>query len=95
VTPSSLEVRGTQDPANAIATAARQRLDAMIVLDCTRLHSRSAQIVDLAATHRLPALYPYSSIRGGRAHQLRPRPARRRASRGGLRRQDLEGRQAG
>ena len=60
VTPSSLEVRGTQDPANAIATAARQRLDAMIVLDCTRLHSRSAQIVDLAATHRLPALYPYS-----------------------------------
>jgi ABC-type uncharacterized transport system substrate-binding protein len=60
VTPSSLEVRGTQDPAGAIATAVRQRLDAMLVLDCARLHSRSAQIVDLAATHRLPALYPYS-----------------------------------
>jgi putative ABC transport system substrate-binding protein len=60
VTPSSLEVRRSQDPADVIATAARQRLDAMIVLDCARLHSRSAQIVDLAATNRLPALYPYS-----------------------------------
>jgi putative ABC transport system substrate-binding protein len=60
VTPSSLEVRRSQDPADVIATAARQRLDAMIVLDCARLHSRSVQIVDLAATNRLPALYPYS-----------------------------------
>lgn len=60
VRPSSLEVRGTIDPAGAIAAAARERLDAMIVLDCARLHSRSAQIVDLAASNRLPALYPYS-----------------------------------
>ncbi len=30
------------------------------MLDCARLHSRSAQIVDLARANRLPALYPYS-----------------------------------
>ena len=60
VTPLSLAVSRTQDPASVIATAARQRLDAMLVLDCARLHSRSAQIVDLVATNRLPALYPYS-----------------------------------
>ena len=60
VRPTSLEVRGTIDPAAAIGAAARERLDAMIVLDCARLHSRSTQIVDLAASNRLPALYPYS-----------------------------------
>ena len=60
LTPSSLEVRGTPDPTDAIASAARQRLEAIIVLDCARLHSRAAQITDLAMANRLPALYPYS-----------------------------------
>ncbi len=60
LTPSSLEVRGEPDPTDAIASAARRRLEAIIVLDCARLHSRAAQITDLAMANRLPALYPYS-----------------------------------
>jgi putative tryptophan/tyrosine transport system substrate-binding protein len=52
-------VRGTLDPTGAFASAARQRLEAIIVLDCARLHSRAMQIVGLAAGSRLPALYPY------------------------------------
>ena len=56
LTPSSLEVRGTPDPTDAIASAARQRLEAIIVLDCARLHSRAAQITDLAMANRLPTL---------------------------------------
>jgi ABC-type uncharacterized transport system substrate-binding protein len=60
VRPASLPVRGTPDPTGAFASAAQQRLEAIIVLDCARLHSRAAQIVDLAMAKRLPALYPYS-----------------------------------
>ena len=60
VQPASLPVHGTPDPTRAFAAAAQQRLEAIIVLDCARLHSRSAQIVDLARENRLPALYPYS-----------------------------------
>lgn len=56
----SLPVRGTPDPTGVFASAAQQRLEAIVVLDCARLHARSAQIVDLARAHRLPALYPYS-----------------------------------
>jgi ABC-type uncharacterized transport system substrate-binding protein len=44
----------------AFASAGQQRIEALVVLDCARLHARAAQIVDLAMAHRLPALYPYS-----------------------------------
>ena len=60
VQPASLPVRGTLDPTGAFASAGQQRIEALVVLDCARLHARAAQIVDLAMTGRLPALYPYS-----------------------------------
>jgi putative tryptophan/tyrosine transport system substrate-binding protein len=66
VQPASLPVRGTPDPTRAFAAAAQQRLEALIVLDCARLHARAVQIVDVARTNRLPACTRTRSI---------PRPA--------------------
>ena len=57
---SSLEVRGPQDLASAFVSAARQRLEAIIVFDCSLLHPSAARITELSMKNRLPALYPYS-----------------------------------
>jgi putative tryptophan/tyrosine transport system substrate-binding protein len=60
VTLSSLEARGAQDLAAAFRSAARQRLEALIVFDCSRLHPSAAGITELSMKNRLPALYPFS-----------------------------------
>jgi putative tryptophan/tyrosine transport system substrate-binding protein len=57
---ASLEVRGGQDLASAFASAARQRFEAVIVLDCSQLNSNAARIAEFALENRMPALYPFS-----------------------------------
>jgi putative tryptophan/tyrosine transport system substrate-binding protein len=57
---ASLEVRGGQDLASAFALAARQRFEAVIVLDCSQLNSNAARIAEFALENRMPALYPFS-----------------------------------
>jgi putative tryptophan/tyrosine transport system substrate-binding protein len=57
---SSLEVRGPQDLASAFVSAARQRLEAIIVFDCSLLHPSAARITELSMENRLPALYPFA-----------------------------------
>jgi hypothetical protein len=39
---------------------AQSSVAAVIVFDCSRLHPSAARITELARTHRLPALYPFS-----------------------------------
>jgi putative tryptophan/tyrosine transport system substrate-binding protein len=58
---SSLEVRGPQDLTNAFASAVRQRVEAVIVFDCSLLHPSAARITELSMENRLPALYPFST----------------------------------
>jgi len=57
---SSLEARGFQDLASTFVAAARHRLEAVIVFDCSSLHPSAARITELSMRNRLPALYPYS-----------------------------------
>jgi ABC-type uncharacterized transport system substrate-binding protein len=95
VQPASLPVRGTPDPTRAFAAAAQQRLEALTVLDCARLHARAAQIVDLARTNRLPALYPYAIYPEAGGLMSYGPDLREGAPGGRLRGQDPEGRQAG
>jgi putative ABC transport system substrate-binding protein len=57
---ASLEVRSPQDLASAFGTAAKQRVQAVIVLDCSRLHPNAVRITGLSMKNHLPALYPYS-----------------------------------
>jgi hypothetical protein len=92
VTPSSLEVARDAGPGERDRDSGAPAVDAISCSTARAFTRDSAQIVDLAATHRLPALYPYSLSRGGRALQLRPRPCATAAHRAaGLRRQDPEG----
>jgi len=60
VKPSSLEIREAQDPASAFSLATRQRTEAIIVLDCSRLNTSPGRISELAMATRLPAMYPFS-----------------------------------
>jgi putative ABC transport system substrate-binding protein len=55
----SLEVRGPADLEGAFAAATRDRAEALVVLDCAPLNVRRVfqGIIDLAAMHRLPAMY--------------------------------------
>jgi putative tryptophan/tyrosine transport system substrate-binding protein len=55
----SLEVRGPDDLEGAFAAATRDRAEALVVLDCAPLNVRRVfqGIIDLAALHRLPAMY--------------------------------------
>jgi putative ABC transport system substrate-binding protein len=57
---SSLEVRGPQDLASAFASAVRQRLEAILVFDCSLLNPSAARITELSMKNRLPAVYPFS-----------------------------------
>jgi ABC-type uncharacterized transport system substrate-binding protein len=55
----SLEVRNAQDLASVFVSAKRQRVEAVMVLDCPSLNAIAARITELAMTNLLPALYPY------------------------------------
>ncbi len=55
---SSLVVRGRDDLASGFALAAKQRVQAVLVFDCSRLHLNYAHIAELSLKHRLPAMYP-------------------------------------
>jgi putative tryptophan/tyrosine transport system substrate-binding protein len=56
----SLEVRGLDDLEGAFAAATRDHAEALVVLDCAPLNVRHVyrRVIDLAAMHRLPAMYP-------------------------------------
>ena len=56
---SSLEVRSGDDLASAFASAAKHRVQAVLVFDCSRLLPSVAQIIELSRKHRLPAMYPF------------------------------------
>jgi len=66
---ASLVARGGQELASVFASAARQRLEAIIVLDCSQLHPNAARIAELALENRLPGLS------NSRARPTRPTPA--------------------
>jgi ABC-type uncharacterized transport system substrate-binding protein len=53
------EVRRTDDFSMAFSTIAGAQVHAMLVVADRFLLAHRAQIVDFAATHRLPAMYPY------------------------------------
>jgi len=57
---SSLEAPSSRDLVSAFDLAARQRVEAIIVFDCSRLHPSAARITELSMKSRLPALYPFS-----------------------------------
>src|SRR5215510_9118922 len=63
---SSLEVRASDETARAFASAAKQRVQAVLALDCIHLQ-RYAQMAELSLKHRLPAmsLYPGFPQEGG------------------------------
>jgi putative tryptophan/tyrosine transport system substrate-binding protein len=52
-----LDVRKPEDVAPAFDTAVAQRIDALIVGNDTVTHASRRQLVELAAKHRLPAMY--------------------------------------
>jgi putative tryptophan/tyrosine transport system substrate-binding protein len=53
------EVRRTDDFDKAFSTIAGAQVHALLVVADRFLLAHRAQIVDFAATHRLPAMYPY------------------------------------
>ena len=54
-----LQVRGPDDFESAFQTASKHRADALLAVDDALFFTHRKQIVDLAAKHRLPALYGY------------------------------------
>ena len=56
---SSLEAPSRDDLASAFASATKHRVQAVLMVDCSRINPSVAEIVDLARKHRLPAIYPY------------------------------------
>jgi putative tryptophan/tyrosine transport system substrate-binding protein len=56
---SSLEARGREDLSTTFASAAKQRVQAVVMFDCSRLIPSADQIVELSLKHGLPAMYPY------------------------------------
>ncbi len=63
--PLLLDVRKVDDLPVAFVTAARHRADAMIVGLDTLTQANQALIVELAARHRLPAIYASTEFVGG------------------------------
>ncbi len=55
-----LDVLDSKDIETAFRAASRGRADAVLTLTSGILFTQRAQIVDLAAENRLPAIYPYS-----------------------------------
>ena len=56
----SLEAPTARDLPSAFDLAVRQRVEAILMFDCSSLHPSAARIAELAMKHRLPALYPFS-----------------------------------
>jgi putative ABC transport system substrate-binding protein len=56
----SLEAPTARDLPSAFDLAVRQRVEAILMFDCSSLHPSAARIAELATKHRLPALYPFS-----------------------------------
>jgi ABC transporter substrate binding protein len=56
----SLEAPSAHDLSSAFDLAVRQRVDAILMFDCSSLHPSAARITELAMKNRLPALYPFS-----------------------------------
>jgi len=56
---SSLEAPSRENLEGAFASAARQRLQAILMFDCSRLHPSVAQIVELSRRYRLPGIFPF------------------------------------
>jgi putative ABC transport system substrate-binding protein len=52
-----LSVRGPKDFPGVFSSAVKERADAFFVLPDALFHSHAVQIVELAAKHRLPAMY--------------------------------------
>src|SRR5215813_7334671 len=59
LTLQSLEVHGPTAFNEAFDAATRDRADALVVLPDGLINSHRSQIVDFAATRRLPGMYPY------------------------------------
>lgn len=57
VVPQLLDVRRAEDLGLAFETAARQRVDALVVGLDGITHANLRTIIELAATHRIPAIY--------------------------------------
>jgi len=54
-----LVVHDVEDLSGAFGSAVRQRVQAVLMFDCSELHPQAPQIVDLAMTRGLPAMYPF------------------------------------
>ena len=59
VTPLAWEVRGPDDIERAFSAMRTERVDAVVILPYPVAGQNRRLIVDLAATHRLPAIYPF------------------------------------
>jgi ABC-type uncharacterized transport system substrate-binding protein len=57
-----VEVRGPDELDRAFATMTRERAEALIVLPSAMLYNECRRLVDLAARHRLPAMYQAREI---------------------------------
>jgi putative tryptophan/tyrosine transport system substrate-binding protein len=57
-----VEVRGPDELDRAFATMTRERAEALIVLPSAMLYNERRRLVDLAARHRLPAMYQAREI---------------------------------
>jgi putative ABC transport system substrate-binding protein len=57
-----VEVRGPDEFDRAFATMTRERAEALIVLPSAMLDNERRRLVDLAARHRLPAMYQAREI---------------------------------
>jgi putative tryptophan/tyrosine transport system substrate-binding protein len=55
----SLKVRDSGGLVQAFETARKERVQAMLVLDCSPIHPFGSKIVALSAENRLPAMYPF------------------------------------
>jgi putative ABC transport system substrate-binding protein len=56
----SLEAPNARDLPSAFDLAVRQRVEAVLMFDCSSLHPSAARITELAMKNRLPALFPFS-----------------------------------
>ena len=62
-----LDVRKSEDLAPVFAAAVRQRADGLVVGHETLTQANQRNIVELAAKHRLPAIYASTEFEGGLA----------------------------
>jgi putative ABC transport system substrate-binding protein len=59
VTPLTWEVRGRDDIERAFSAIATERIDALVILPYPVAGQNRRLIIDLAAKHRLPAIYSF------------------------------------